>query len=214
MDLLPPVAIYYGLHLLGASDWVALLAAVVISALRVVWSAVREHNLNPFAAYSLLSYGIGLAATFISGDARFLMLKDVILVAAAGIAFLVTAARGHRPLSVIVQQAWAPSRSVEIYQAYQTNPDVRRRHRFSCTVAGLTLMAFAVVKTVLILLLPISVVVGLAPVIQLTTIGTLIAWNVRYFARAASVTAPAVARLDEPVPSLGGRAAPSGGRSA
>lgn len=194
VDLLPPLVIYYGLHLAGASDWVALLVAVLAAALRVVWVAARDRTLNPFAAFTLLSFGIGLVLTFISGDPRFLLLKDVITISAVGIAFLITAARGHRPLTLIVHQTWAPSRSVQIARHYHTHPDVRRRHRVSSTVGGLTLLAFALVKAALVFLLPISVMVGLSPLMQLAIAAGLIVWTARYLSRAQpALPGPAVA---------------------
>ncbi len=54
---------------LGASDWVALLAATAMAGLRIVWVAVRDRRLNPFATMMLVVFGIGLILSFVSGDA-------------------------------------------------------------------------------------------------------------------------------------------------
>ena len=90
-----PLAAYYALHVLGVSDWVALLGH------RRWWrrcgssgALSRDRRLNPFATVMLLVFGIGLALAFVSGDPRFLLLKDSFVTGAVGLTFLVTALRG------------------------------------------------------------------------------------------------------------------------
>ena len=51
-----PLVAYYALHLLGASDWVALLTASFAAALRIVWAAVRDRRLNLFAVVMLVVF--------------------------------------------------------------------------------------------------------------------------------------------------------------
>jgi hypothetical protein len=50
---------------------------------RIGWAAVRDRSLNLFATVMLLVFGIGLALAFMSGDARFLLLKGSIVTASA-----------------------------------------------------------------------------------------------------------------------------------
>lgn len=57
LDVGLPVLAYYVLHLLGASDWAALLAGSGLAAARIGWSAVRAGQLNAFATVMLLVYG-------------------------------------------------------------------------------------------------------------------------------------------------------------
>jgi hypothetical protein len=63
--------------------------------------AIRERTLNLFATVMLIVFGLGLLLTFVSGDPRFLLVKESFVTGAAGIAFLVTAAVGRRPLTLV-----------------------------------------------------------------------------------------------------------------
>ncbi|MBT8163609.1 MULTISPECIES: VC0807 family protein [Arthrobacter] len=71
-----PLAVYYVLHLARATDWVALLAATGAAGCRLLWSALKQHVLNPFAMLMVIIFGLGLVLSFLTGDPRFLLLKD------------------------------------------------------------------------------------------------------------------------------------------
>lgn len=179
-----PLVAYYGLHLLGTSDWIALLAATSAAGLVLGWGVVRARTLNPFAMVMLAVFGIGLVLSLVSGDTRFLLLKDSVTTAAVGTAFLVTTAWGL-PLTLAAAQRWNPERAAEITAQYRSSPPVRRAHRVSSVVWGVGLVTEAAVRVPLVFLLPISVMVGLSTAMMVTTIGGLVVWNARYAARAA-----------------------------
>ena len=187
-DVALPVATYYALHLLGASDWVALLASTLVAGLRVVWVAARQRALNPFATVMLLVFGIGLALTFVSGDPRFLLIKESFVTGAVGLTFLVTA-RGRRPMTLAAQQSWQPHRATELAAEYRAEPDVRRGHRFVSTVGGVGLLLEAALRVPLVYLLPPSVMVGVSSGMAVLAFGALILWTSRYM-RCAPVSAP------------------------
>ena len=182
-----PVLAYYVLHLLGASDWVALLAATVLAGARVVWVAVRDRQLNAFAAVMLIVFGLGLALSFVTGDARYLLLVKSLTTGVVGLFFLGTVVLGRRPLTLAAQQAWQPDRYDELAREYDSDPDVRRGHRVVCTVWGLGLLAEALLRVVIVLLLPISVAVGASSALLVLTIVGLMFWTARWTkARTAS----------------------------
>jgi hypothetical protein len=183
-DIGLPLIAYYALHLLGVEDFAALLAATAAAAVRIGWVAVRDRSLNLFATVMLLVFGIGLALAFMSGDARFLLLKGSIVTASVGVVFLITAARGRRPLTLAAEQSWAPSRAREIAEEYLTDPQVRRGHRVSSVVWGTVLLAEAAMRVPLVYLLPINIMVGLSTALLVVTIGGLVAWNARYATQA------------------------------
>jgi hypothetical protein len=72
-------------ELLGASDYVALLAGTVVSGLRMLWVAVRQRRLDPFALFLLALFGAGLVLSFFTGDARFILAKDSTMSCTAGL---------------------------------------------------------------------------------------------------------------------------------
>ncbi len=183
-DVGVPVVAYYALTLLGASDWVALLTGTCLAGLRVVWGVVRERALNPFAAVMLLVFGLGLALSFVTGDPRFLLLVKSLTTAVVGLFFLVTAAVGRRPLTLAAQQSWSPDTAEELGREHAADPDVRRGHRFVSTVWGLGLVGEALLRVVIVLLLPLHVAVGASSALLVVVIGALVVWTGRYVARA------------------------------
>ena len=94
-----PVFVYFVLHLNGLDDRLALLAAALVAGAGVVWDAARIRTVNPFALLIMVVFGVGLVLTFVTGDVRFLLLKDWITTAVLGAAFLLTAV-GKRPLTI------------------------------------------------------------------------------------------------------------------
>ena len=176
-----PVASYYGLRLGGASEWVALLAATLAAGLRIVWVALRDRRLNPFATVLLIMFGVGLTLVLVSGDPRFLLLKHSITGGAIGIAFLISIIAG-RPLTLAAAQSWQPGIAQELQTLYRDNPAVRQEFQVSATVWGLGGLAEALIRIPLIYLLPIDVMVGLSTALMVVTNGGLLIWNLRYSA--------------------------------
>jgi hypothetical protein len=176
---------YYALHLAGVHDFVALLVASALAAARIVWVAVRERALNPFATVMLVVFGIGLLLAFVSGDPRFLLLKNSVVTGVLGLVFLATTLFGT-PLTLAASQSFQPARKAEIRQEYDTDPHVRRGHRLSSTVWGVGLILEALIKVPLVFLLPISVMVALGEVMTIAAIAGLLAWNIWYVKRASA----------------------------
>jgi len=106
----------------------------------VILVAVRQRTLNPFATVMLLVFGIGLLLTFVSGNPRFLLVKESFVTGGVGLTFLITAWHGRRPLTLAAQQSWQPQRAAELAAAYRDDPDVRRGYRFVSTVWGVGLL--------------------------------------------------------------------------
>ncbi|MHA6624376.1 VC0807 family protein [Pseudonocardia sichuanensis] len=183
LDIGLPLAAYYGLHLLGVADWPALLAASGIAALRIAWDAARRRRLNPFATVMLVVFGVGLVLSLVSGDARFLLLKDSVTTGAVALVFLVTSVWGT-PLTLAAMQSFAPHRAAALAAAHRDDPDVRRGFRRASAVWGFGLLTEALVRVPLVFLLPVSVMVGLSTVLFVAAFACLITWNVWFVARA------------------------------
>ncbi len=180
-----PVLTYYALHLLGATDWVALLAATGVAGIRIAWGALRHRTVNQFATVMLLVYGIGLVLALVTGDPRTLLLKSSLITGAVGMVFLVTALRGRRPLTLSALQSFAPDKADAFAEAYRTDPDVRHGFRLTSTVWGAGLLAEALLRIPLVYLLPVDIGVGASEALLVATFAILIVWNGWYMRRAA-----------------------------
>jgi hypothetical protein len=181
LDVGLPLAAFYGLRALGLGEWAALLAASGVAAARVVWEAVRRRRLNGFATVMLVVFGLGLLLSLVSGDVRFLLLKGSITTGAVALVFLVTSVRGT-PLTLAAMQSATPHRAAALQEAYRTDPAVRRGVRICSVVWGAGLLAEAVVRVPLVLLLPVDVAVGASTALFVATVAALIAWNSWYVA--------------------------------
>jgi hypothetical protein len=181
-----PVAAYYALHLLGVGDFAALLTATTVAGVRIVWAAVRERELNLFATVMLVVFGIGLVLALVSGDARFLLLKNSIVSGVVGLVFLTTTLVG-RPLTLAASQSFNPHRRAEIAERYRSDPRVRHGHRLCSAVWGTVLLIESIVRVPQVYLLPIDIAVGVSEAMTIATFTGLIAWNVWYVRRATRV---------------------------
>lgn len=182
-----PVAAYYLLDLLEVGDFAALLTASVLAGLRIVWAAVRERELNLFATVMLVVFGLGLLLAVVSGDARFLLLKNSIVTGVVGLVFLASTVLG-RPLTLSAAQSFNPARRSELAERYRTDPRVRHGHRLCSTVWGVVLLLEVLYRVPLVFLLPIDVMVALSEALTIITFAGLIAWTIRYV-RHATATA-------------------------
>ncbi|HEY4603460.1 MAG TPA: VC0807 family protein [Blastococcus sp.] len=183
LDVGLPVVTYYVLHAAGVSNWFALLAATLVAGARIVLVAIRQRVLNALAFVMLVIYGLGLALTFATGDVRFLVLKDSIGTGVLGLLFLCFALAGH-PLTLAATRTWAPERAAAMAERYRTEPAVRHGHFVASMVWGVGLLAEALVRVLLVFLLPISVVVGLSTALAVLVIGSLTMWTGWYIRRA------------------------------
>jgi len=182
LDVGLPVVAYYALHAAGVSNWFALLAATLVAAARIVLVAVRQRRLNALALVMLVIYGLGLALTFATGDVRFLVLKDSFGTGVLGLLFLCFAVAGH-PLTLAASQTWGRERAATMAELYRTVPAVRHGHFVASMVWGFGLLAEALLRVLLVFLLPISVVVGLSTALAVVVIGSLMVWTLWYMQR-------------------------------
>jgi hypothetical protein len=181
-DVGPSVVAYYGARALGCSDYVSLLAGTVASALRLIWVAVRDRRVDAFAMFLMVLFGVGLALTFVTGDARFVLVKDSLTSFLAGLFFIGSCALG-RPLTYYAAQRFAgPAGAAELRVRF-VNPAVRRRYYVSSLVWGGGLLAESLLRIPLVLALPIDVAVGASTVLMIVAYALLIGWTIRFAKR-------------------------------
>ncbi|MGH3548320.1 MAG: VC0807 family protein [Pseudonocardiaceae bacterium] len=182
LDVGLPLLAYYGLHAAGVGDYRALLAGTVVAGLRVAFVALRNRRLDGFAAFLMAMFAVGLALAFATGDARFMLAKDSVGTAVAGLIFLGTCIVG-RPVMFYAAQRFAATTSEkrELWNTlWQTKPAFRRGFRVMSVVWGVGLLVEAAVRIPLIYLLPIQVMVGLSTVLQVAAFSLLMTWNMWY----------------------------------
>lgn len=183
------LAAYYGARALGFSPYVSLLTGTVVSGLRVGYVAVRARRLDGFAAFLLTIFGVGLALSFVTGDDRFLLLKDSFGTALAGLIFLGTCLFG-RPLIFYAAKRTTtvsdPEREARWETRWREEPAFRRTFVLLSVGWGVGLLVEALVRVPLVYLLPIDVVPALSTALQIAAFVVLIFWTLWYVRRVQS----------------------------
>jgi hypothetical protein len=177
-----PLAAYYGLRLAGQSEQTALLAGAVLAALRIGWVAARHRRFDGVAALLTSVLAVGLVLSLVSGDARFILVKESFGTAAAALVLLATAHRN--PLILVAVRAGAKEdKRAEIDRLCADVPEFRRSFVRMSGVWGIALLAEAALRVPLVYLLPADVMAGLSVVLLLVVIGLLSVWTAWYAGR-------------------------------
>ncbi|HEX4252382.1 MAG TPA: VC0807 family protein [Pseudonocardia sp.] len=188
-DLGPSVAAYYGARALGCSEYLSLLAGTVASAVRLGWVAVRDRRIDPFALFLMVVFGVGFVLTFVTGDARFMLVKDSLTSFLAGLFFLGSVAM-RRPITYYAAQRFAGKAAQdEMRTQYATDPTFRRRFSVSALVWGGGLTLESLLRIPMVFLLPIDTAVGASNVLMVVAYSVLIGWTVRSSKRAVAASA-------------------------
>ena len=173
------VIAYFVAELLGASSYVSLLAGTVVSGLRVLWVALRQRRLDPFALFLLALFGAGLVLSFVTGDARFILVKDAAGSCTAGLVFLGSCII-KRPIAYYAAQRFARSGSAqqEEFQATAQSDRMRARWYRVSLVWGIALLLDVGLRVAAIYLLPIGLAANLSQVLMVTVYTLLMLWTV------------------------------------
>jgi hypothetical protein len=107
LDVAPPLVAYYGLRAAGASEYIALLTATVLSGVKVSYDAVKARRLDPFAGYLMLNFGLSLAVGLATSDARLLLTGNALVNGIGGLIFLGSCVIG-KPLTRVVAERIRP----------------------------------------------------------------------------------------------------------
>lgn len=201
-DIGLPVAAYYGARLLGCGEYVSLLAGTLASALRVGVVAVRDRGLEPFAAFLMVMFGFGLALSFATGDARFVLAKDSATTGIAGLVFL-GSCLARRPLTYYATLRFAGADGVAALRQRWRVPAARHRWYVASVVWGVGLLLEAVLRIAVVYLVPLDTAVAASTALQITALALLIGWTVRSTRRSLAADAPS------PSPRVGAPSTPS-----
>ncbi|WP_051342692.1 VC0807 family protein [Pseudonocardia spinosispora] len=179
------IGVYYGLKLVGATDYLALLAASVVSAGRLVWVAIRDRRIDPFALFLFLVFALGLALTFFTGDIRLALAKDSATSGLAGLVFLISCVI-RRPLAYYASLRFAGPKGEAGVRAQWDEPEVRRRWYLASTVWGVGLLLEASTRVWVIYHLPLDLAVALSNGVMVVVFTLLITWTIRSAKRAVA----------------------------
>jgi hypothetical protein len=172
-----PVAAYYLLRAVGESEQIALLAGTVLAVARMIWVATWKRSFDGFAALLAAVLCVGLVLSVVTGDARFVLLKESFGTAAAALILLASCA-GRSPLVLVAVRAGSnQAKRDEIDRLCEDVPPFRRAFVLMTAVWGAGLLLESILRVPLVYLLPADLMAGLSVVLLLVVIGVLSAWT-------------------------------------
>lgn len=181
-----PLAAYYGMRLAGAGEWLALLSGAGCAAARLAFVAVKQRSFDGFAALLAAVLGVGLLLSFVSGDEKFLLVKESFSTAVAAVV-LIASCFGDKPLVLVAVRAGSTrAKRDEIDRLCASIPQFGRAFVLMTAVWGVALMVESVLRVPLVYLLPADLMVALSLILLLGSVALLSVWTMWYSSRVQS----------------------------
>jgi hypothetical protein len=167
IDLVAPVAVYYGARGLDASVWVALIAGAALPAAGVLADLLARRRADAMGLLILAALAATTVASLVSGSPRALLARDGLTTGAwAGYMYLSLLAR--RPATYVVSRpllerrrifdaaarAWVRPAAVSWEEVWERAPRFRRIWRVCTIIWATAILADAVTRVVMALALP------------------------------------------------------------
>jgi len=189
VDLVVPVALFYGLLAAGVDLVVALVVGAAVPAASAIVTAVTTRRIEGLAIAVIALLLLSSAVSLVTGSPRFLLAKDAGLTAVWG-AWFILSLRGRRPLTFRFTRPLVEGRTifgrtaVDAWdQLWETDAHFRRMWQVSSVIWGTALVLDAAVRVVIAYTLPLDVVPGLAGALwPVTFVALQVVTNI-YFAR-------------------------------
>jgi intracellular septation protein A len=172
----------------GVDTTTALAASTVFPAIAVVWGFARTRNPDMIGLVSLIFIALGVGTSLVSGDPRFILIKESLLTGVFGLACLGSLLLAPRPLIFYFSRQFVsvgdPARAAAFESMWQ-RAGFRTVIRRMTLVWGVGFMIEALVRVGLTFVLPIPVFLVVSHVLAAgVTIG-LISWTIAYGRRSA-----------------------------
>jgi hypothetical protein len=185
-NAIAPFATYEILTGRGVSAVVALAVGALFPLAAIALSGVRTRRLDPFAAVTLASIAAGLIGGLAFDSARILLVKDSIITATIGLAFLGSLAARRPLIFVFARQLVDDPAALE--QRWSV-PAGRRRFRVLTLVWGVALVAEASGRIALSFVMAPGVFMVVSPLLAVAVFASVGRWSLRRRREAISARA-------------------------
>ena len=166
---------------LGASLFQALLVGTLVAAARAVYVIIKRREVDAFSIFMIITFGVGLALSLLTGSARFLVAKDAISTGISGLIFLGTLIAGKPMMFYLSQRFAAPTAAERTgwHQRWAEAAAFRSHFRRLTLVWGIGFLLEAGLKLILVLTLPVPVTAPIIPFFTPVLITLLCIWTFR-----------------------------------
>ncbi|HEY5172702.1 MAG TPA: VC0807 family protein [Acidimicrobiia bacterium] len=181
-----PVVAYALLRPHVASDATALAAVMVFPVAEIAFERVRHGRFEPIGIIALMGIAVGLVGALVfHGDATLLKVRDSLFTGVFGLVCLASLG-ARRPAMYYLGRSFATGDDPAMVREFDTIwelPGVPRRFLFVTGVWGVTLVAEAVTRTALALMLPTQTFLVISPILNWGVIGALLWFSTWYTRR-------------------------------
>ena len=231
IDIVAPIAVFYGAHALGASVWVALLLSAAIPAVGVLAGLLHRRRPDTMGILILAAQALSATATVINGSPRALFAREG-LTTGAWACYMYVSLLAARPATFVVSRPllegrrvfdpatrrWVRPAEVSWDELWERVPRFRRIWRVATVIWGTAILADAVIRIAMAATLPLSIIPALGGALWPVTFVVLQVPTNVYFARsgfwrillngdvADAADAPAGRRPRRPAVGRGGQA--------
>jgi hypothetical protein len=157
LDLVIPTAGYFALHWAGLPDAWALTIAGSATGVNALANTIRRGRLDVLGLLVVAEVAVSVVLVVVTADPRLVLVRPAAYLAVAGVVNLVSCFAG-RPLSYTASTPMAtngdPQRAVAYERAWHHSPGLRRIHRQLTAGIGLALVAYAVVRVLIVYSFP------------------------------------------------------------
>ena len=184
LELLLPLAGYYGLRAAGVSTWLALTVGSALAVPWIVYGIIRKRRVDVTAAFTLTLLLVGALMSSVTGDPRVLLVRDSWIGALLGIWILGTLAT-QRPFIMTTSRAIVVAKigeaGADAWEArWIDDSDFRHHVRVLTAIWGVVFLGDAIVRVVLAYTLPLDAVPGVSTVQWVAVLACLLAFHTRY----------------------------------
>ncbi|MFI1768322.1 VC0807 family protein [Streptomyces sp. NPDC020800] len=155
LNVVAPLAVFYGLRAAGVGLWWAVLASAVPPLVEGVLTVVRERRVGMLGVLVLSLVILGAALSAVTGSARFMFAKDGWMTGVVGLVFL-GSLRGQPIIYRILSSVARGDRRTQVERNWEASPTFRHVMRLLTVVWGVGLLLDSVVRVVLAYTLPID----------------------------------------------------------
>ncbi|MEV4052872.1 VC0807 family protein [Amycolatopsis sp. NPDC049688] len=183
VDVLAPLALFYGLRAAGVNQLLALLAGAAIPVVTGLRDLTAGQRIGGVRWFVLGAMAVTVAGSFISGSPRALLLRSVVLMAALGVFLLVTVWARRPFLYEATKTVLDPDKQRTWCRNWDDHPPFRRLLRLCSALWAAACLLDAGLRAVIVLALPVDAV----PIAELALLAVTLAALVlvqRLFGRA------------------------------
>lgn len=162
LDLVIPTVGYFLLHWAGLPDIWALTIAGAATGVYALVNTIRRGRLDALGLLIVAEIGVSVVLVASTNDPRLILARPAVYLAVAGVVNLVSCFTG-RPLSYTAATPMAtkgdPVRAVAYERAWHHSPELRAIHRQLTAGIGLAMLAYAVIRVLIVYSFSISTAV-------------------------------------------------------